>query len=137
MSFGIFAFGEEPFGATATDRGGQGFATLPAITAVATGAAIAGGAGTATLPAITAAGSGGNVAQGNATASLPAITAAGTASTAVRGVLAASLPALRADIRITTGQRRRLRSWQQCPRPASGFAISGRVGTLRDGEDDA
>lgn len=136
MSFGTFGFGEAPFGATSTALGGVGFASLPALTGDIAAAAIAGAVATATFPALTADVAAIAIVTAAITASLPALVAEGLGANIARAVVAASLPALRAEITITTGSRRTLRSWQLCPRPTSGFTPSGRIGTLRDGHED-
>lgn len=113
-------------------------ASLPALTGAVHGTSIERAIITAVLPALTAAGMARVPEAGAGAAHLPALIATGAAIAPIHGRGAASFPALQATIGMKVGSGgRKLRSWQACPRPASGFALSGRRGSLRDGEEQS
>lgn len=84
-----------------------------------------------TLPALTGVMAGATPDFAQVAVVLPALTAVFIASAPATGRMVATLPALTADIQGTAPVSPARYSWLQCPRPASGFAMKGRVGTLR------
>lgn len=110
-------------------------ASLPALTADPTthGTTIMRASVDTLLPALSASITGAVLIEGDITASLPMFVSNVIGTAPARAVVAAQMPALAAALTITTGPRRALRSWEECPRPTSGFAVAGRTGTLRRG----
>lgn len=131
---GAFAIGSVTIAETSDGLKADLNAVFPALTADLTAFAPSGAAVGATLPALTASLT--SIAPVAATvvgALMPPLMAVVVATAPAGAHILATLPALRANWRLVTETRRNIRDWQQCPRPASGFTSSGRIGTLREG----
>ena len=131
---GAFPVASLPIAETTDSLKADIVASFPALTADLSAISPVFADGAATLPALTALlTSISPVAGVVAFASFPPLAAIVTAAAPTSAQILATLPALTASFRITTEARAGIRSWQQCPRPASGFTICGPVGSLREG----
>lgn len=136
MILGGFPIGDTSIAEGVESPGAIGSALLPMLTADGAGLARATAVSSAFLPAMgPASGVGAAPAVGDGAAILPMFTSAIVGRIRVNAHGVPVLPMLTADITINTASRRSLRSWQQCPRPASGFTVCPdvTVGSLREG----
>ncbi|HTJ62153.1 MAG TPA: hypothetical protein VL333_13260 [Candidatus Saccharimonadales bacterium] len=133
---GGFPVAGAPLAEGVESPGAIGNATLPMFTSDASGLARATAMSSAFLPAMgPASGAAAAPAEGTGAAILPMFTSVAPAKARATARGAALLPMLTANITMNTAARRSLRSWQQCPRPASGFTVCAdvTVGSLREG----
>jgi hypothetical protein len=136
MSFGAGGFGSQPFAGYTSGSSFTAVATMPMLTASGALSVLVGAAGVASMPMMTGAGAAAVQVHAVTVASMPMMTALAAAAILVQARGDARMPLLTLDARVTTSARRGLHSWQQCPRPASGFTECAGAGKLRRGRTE-